>query len=216
MSGAGMSSCGPMNGASSAVKRRVMRASSPCESMRGLQRTPPFAPPYGRRSNAHFHVIHIASAAHSPRSTLVVVADTALRRPEHRRVLDAIGGERRVAAVVQPHRERQDRPPARDGGAARRRSRARRRAPAPARAGSAPAGRAACPTRAVRPRAAPPPRPGGYVNRSFDADSGRPDSGAEAAAPRPHSRACRNRVPALTVAAGPGRRPTPRSTLPSA
>ena len=69
MSGAGMSSCGPMNGASSAVKRRVIRASSACDSSRALQRTPPFAPPYGRRSSAHFHVIHIASAAHSPRST---------------------------------------------------------------------------------------------------------------------------------------------------
>jgi len=69
MSGAGMSSWGPMNGASSAVKRRVRRASSVCDISRGLQRTPPFAPPYGRRSSAHFQVIHIASAAHSPRST---------------------------------------------------------------------------------------------------------------------------------------------------
>jgi hypothetical protein len=69
MSGAGMSSCGPMNGESSAVKRRVMRASSACERSRGVQRTPPFAPPYGSRSSAHFQVIHIASAAHSPRST---------------------------------------------------------------------------------------------------------------------------------------------------
>ena len=69
MSGAGMSCCGPMKFISSAVKRRVMRASSFCESSRGSQRTPPFAPPYGSRSSAHFQVIHIASAAHSPRST---------------------------------------------------------------------------------------------------------------------------------------------------
>ncbi len=69
MSGAGMSSCGPMNGSSSDVKRRVSRSSSPWLIARGLQRTPPFAPPYGKRSRAHFHVIHTASAAHSPSVT---------------------------------------------------------------------------------------------------------------------------------------------------
>ena len=45
MSGAGMSSCGPMNGSSSDVKRRVRRSISVSESSRGLQRTPPLAPP---------------------------------------------------------------------------------------------------------------------------------------------------------------------------
>ena len=69
MSGAGMSSCGPMIGSSSEVNRRVSRSSSPGDISRGLQRTPPFAPPYGRRRSAHFHVIHTASAAHSPRLT---------------------------------------------------------------------------------------------------------------------------------------------------
>ena len=69
MSGAGMSSWGPMNGRSSEVNRRVSRSSSPRDSSRGLQRTPPFAPPYGRRSSAHFHVIQTASAAHSPSET---------------------------------------------------------------------------------------------------------------------------------------------------
>ncbi len=69
MSGAGMSSCGPMNGRSSDVKRRVRRSISADDISRGLQRTPPFAPPYGRRSNAHFHVIQTASAAHSPSET---------------------------------------------------------------------------------------------------------------------------------------------------
>src|SRR5262245_66454446 len=64
-----MSIPGPMNGARSVVKRRVRRASSPFERTRGLQRTPPFAPPYGSRRRAHFQVIHIASAAHSPRLT---------------------------------------------------------------------------------------------------------------------------------------------------
>ena len=37
----------------------------------------------GSRSSAHFQVIHIASAAHSPRLTCGVVANAALRRPEH-------------------------------------------------------------------------------------------------------------------------------------
>ena len=70
MSGAGMSVCGPIVSTSSDVKRRVRR----CE-LRGRerhatsQRTPPFAPPYGRRSSAHFHVIQLASAAHSPSET---------------------------------------------------------------------------------------------------------------------------------------------------
>ncbi len=69
MSGAGMSAFGPIIGSSSEVNRRVSRSISPGESSRGLQRTPPFAPPYGSRSSAHFQVIHTASAAHSPRST---------------------------------------------------------------------------------------------------------------------------------------------------
>ena len=69
MSGAGMSSCGPMIGSSSEVNLRVIFCSSSSERSRGLQRTPPLAPPYGSRSSAHFQVIHIASAAHSPSVT---------------------------------------------------------------------------------------------------------------------------------------------------
>ena len=69
MSGAGMSFCGPDHRQQLDVKRRVSRSSSPSDSSRGLQRTPPFAPPYGSRRSAHFHVIHIASAAHSPSET---------------------------------------------------------------------------------------------------------------------------------------------------
>ena len=64
-----MSFSGPITGSSSIVKRRVSRWSSSGDISRGLQRTPPFAPPYGSRSSAHFHVIHIASAAHSPSET---------------------------------------------------------------------------------------------------------------------------------------------------
>ena len=49
--------------------RRVSRWTSSADISRGLQRTPPLAPPYGNRRRAHFHVIHIASAAHSPSDT---------------------------------------------------------------------------------------------------------------------------------------------------
>ena len=45
MSGAGMSSCGPITGSSSDVKRRVSPWISRSDISRGLQRTPPFAPP---------------------------------------------------------------------------------------------------------------------------------------------------------------------------
>ncbi len=69
MSGAGMSICGPITSTSSDVNRRVSRSSSGRDIARGSQRMPPFAPPYGRRTSAHFHVIHIASAAHSPSET---------------------------------------------------------------------------------------------------------------------------------------------------
>ena len=46
MSGAGMSDCGPMMSTSSVVKRRVMPLQLvSATGSRGLQRTPPFAPP---------------------------------------------------------------------------------------------------------------------------------------------------------------------------
>jgi hypothetical protein len=69
MSGAGMSDSGLITSISSVVKRRVRRSTSARESSRGWQRMPPLAPPYGSRRSAHFHVIHIASAAHSPSET---------------------------------------------------------------------------------------------------------------------------------------------------
>ena len=112
MSGAGMSSFGPMNGARSAVNRRVIRdelgratARAGCSARRPSRRRT------GRRSSAHFQVIHIASAAHSPRLTSRVVADAALRRPEHGRVLHAVGRERADAAVVERDRQREDHGP---------------------------------------------------------------------------------------------------------
>ena len=69
MSGAGMSSCGPITGKSSDVKRRVSPWISRWGHLTRAQRTPPLAPPYGRRRRAHFHVIQTASAAHSPSVT---------------------------------------------------------------------------------------------------------------------------------------------------
>lgn len=62
MSGAGMSWSGPMIGMISVVKRRVRFCSSPLLIVSGSTRTPPFAPPKGTLTTAHFHVIHIASA----------------------------------------------------------------------------------------------------------------------------------------------------------
>ena len=69
-SGAGISCAGPMIGRIPQVKRRVMRSSSSRDIFFGSQTTPPFAPPYGMFTTAHFHVIHMASALTSSRSTL--------------------------------------------------------------------------------------------------------------------------------------------------
>ena len=70
MSGAGMSVSGPMSGWSSVAKRRVTRWSSLTDSSRGSTVTPPFAPPNGTSTRAHFQVIHMASARTSSRSVL--------------------------------------------------------------------------------------------------------------------------------------------------
>src|SRR6266404_3778411 len=51
------------------LTRRFSRSSSESDSVRTSQRMPPFAPPYGSRSSAHFHVIQVARAAHSPSET---------------------------------------------------------------------------------------------------------------------------------------------------
>ena len=69
MSGAGTSFSGPMNSISSAVYRRVSRSSSPWLILFGSQITPPFAPPKGIFTTAHFHVIQLASARTSSRLT---------------------------------------------------------------------------------------------------------------------------------------------------
>jgi hypothetical protein len=61
-SGAGMSRSGPMSGLISVVKRRVSPSTSRIESFLGSTTTPPFAPPYGMFTQAHFQVIHIDSA----------------------------------------------------------------------------------------------------------------------------------------------------------
>ena len=104
MSGAGMSVCGPISRTSSDVKRRVSRSSSRCDSACASQRMPPFAPPYGSRSSAHFHVIHDRERRALAERHLRVVADAALRRPEHGRVLHAVAREDLDRAVVAAQR----------------------------------------------------------------------------------------------------------------
>jgi len=61
-SGAGTSRSGPKTSMSSAVYRRVILSSSPRDSLRGSQITPPLPPPNGMFMTAHFHVIQDASA----------------------------------------------------------------------------------------------------------------------------------------------------------
>src|SRR5512136_101085 len=61
-SGAEISLSGPMKGAIFWIKERLKRSSSPVDNSLGLQITPPFAPPRGRRYSAHFHVIRAARA----------------------------------------------------------------------------------------------------------------------------------------------------------
>ncbi len=68
-SGAGMSRSGPMSGLISVVNRRVMPSTSRRVSFLGSTITPPLPPPYGMFTQAHFQVIHIASARTSSRVT---------------------------------------------------------------------------------------------------------------------------------------------------
>src|ERR1700736_5124649 len=58
-SGAGMSRSAPMRIEISVANRRVMCSSSLRESSFGLTMMPPFAPPNGMFTTAHFAVIHI-------------------------------------------------------------------------------------------------------------------------------------------------------------
>ena len=95
MSGAGMSSCGPMIGRSSDVNRRVSRSSSP---LRHLARAAAHAAlgaavgqPQQRALPRHPHRERRALAERD----LGVVADAALRRAEHARVLHAVARRRR-------------------------------------------------------------------------------------------------------------------------
>ena len=67
-SGAGMSESGPITGSISVAKRRVRPSSSLPLIAPGSQATPPFAPPKGTSTSAHFQVIHMASARTSSRS----------------------------------------------------------------------------------------------------------------------------------------------------
>jgi hypothetical protein len=61
-SGAGTSESGPSVAMIPDVYRRVRRSSSPALILSGSHTTPPLAPPNGKFTTAHFHVIHAASA----------------------------------------------------------------------------------------------------------------------------------------------------------
>src|SRR5438270_491427 len=69
-----------------------MRSTSLRDICFGLQTTPPFAPPKGMPINAHFHVIHIASAL------------TSSSVPPRARLAD-VYGERDDADLIRPRRE---------------------------------------------------------------------------------------------------------------
>ena len=69
MSGAGTSTSGPIPSAIAATNPRLSRSSSIGLSRFASTRTPPFAPPYGRSSTAHFIVIQNANARTSSAST---------------------------------------------------------------------------------------------------------------------------------------------------
>jgi hypothetical protein len=58
-----------MESPSAAMKRRVIRRRSSLFSRFGSQTTPPFAPPNGMSTTAHFQVIHDASARTSSGET---------------------------------------------------------------------------------------------------------------------------------------------------
>jgi hypothetical protein len=68
-SGAGMSFSGPIMVMISMAKRRVSLSNSLTDMLLGSQQTPPLAPPKGMFTTAHFHVIHMASATISCKST---------------------------------------------------------------------------------------------------------------------------------------------------
>ena len=68
-SGAGMSLSGLISIVISVAYRRVRCSSSSCDSSLGLTTTPPFAPPYGSPTTAHFQVMSMASARISLRVT---------------------------------------------------------------------------------------------------------------------------------------------------
>ncbi len=70
ISGAITSMRGPMIDSTSSVNRRVNRSFSPVDKVEGSTAMPPFAPEKGRFMIAHFQLIHMASAATSPKSTI--------------------------------------------------------------------------------------------------------------------------------------------------
>ncbi len=109
MSGAGMSSFGPMIGRSSEVNRRVSRSSSPPERVRGVA-----ADAALRAAVRQAQERALPRHPHGERGALAerdlgVVADAALRRAHDARVLDAVAGEHDALARVHADRHRDHR-----------------------------------------------------------------------------------------------------------
>ena len=100
MSGAGMSCWGPMKFISSAVKRRVMRASSFWESSRGLAPHAALGAAVGQPQQGAFPRHPHRERRALPEVDGVVVAHAALRRAEHRGMPHPIRREGAVRAVV--------------------------------------------------------------------------------------------------------------------
>src|SRR5690348_6871878 len=80
-----------------------MRSNSPRESFAGSQMTPPFAPPNGIFTTAHFQVISLASARISSSVTLGAKRTPPLARPAHQRMMHAIADEYLESSVIQRH-----------------------------------------------------------------------------------------------------------------
>ena len=104
-SGAGMSRSGPMSGLSSVVKRRVRPSTSRIDSFFGSTITPPFAPPYGMLTTAHFQRHPHREGADLVDRHVLVVADAPLARPATDVVLDAVAGEHLNVPVIHGDRE---------------------------------------------------------------------------------------------------------------
>ena len=101
MSGAGMSSCGPITGSSSEVKRRVSPWISRWRHLARVAADAAFRAAVGEAQERALPGHPDGERRALAERDLRVVADPALGRPEHGRVLDAVAGVDDAAAVVE-------------------------------------------------------------------------------------------------------------------